>query len=213
MNNHSTQNIHHADAPASADAPGCASPPPSDAVQSAVFAALNAIEENALLRVDATGDASPIYGGIARREVVTLVRVYQAGSIDPVAFALALLLWRHQQPSDDLLKAAAAYFREMYGRKSRRMLTEFARASLLLMGHPPGPISRDLIGHANWWRVQILMYMLQNPKPVYQIREFVQRLKADNLNTDTKDIRAFCKKHNIARDSRPGRPSRKGTQI
>ena len=182
------------------------------AVQSAVCAAVCETEENALLRVDAAaGDASPIYGGLAHRQVVSLIRIYQAGTIDPVAFMLALAWWRTKRLSPALLNATAAYIQNEFGKDEPRLIYEFYRAIALLSGHSPGSINRALIGHVNWWKVQILEYMLQNPKPAYQIREFVRLLKPDSPNIVPKDVRAFCKKHNIARDSRPGRPTKKGT--
>ena len=221
MNNDTTQNTHHADAPTSADAPGCAvaSPPenqsdaapPSNAVQSAVLAALNESEQDALLHVDATGDASPIYGGLSRYEVAMLIRSYQAGTIDLFAFGLALA-WRrgYQNPSVKLQKATTCYFQAMYGKDELRPQAELNRATIALHNHDPATVTRALVGYANWRRIKILEYMLQNPKPAYQIREFVRVLAANGLLLDRKDIRAFCKEHNIARDSRRGRPTKKG---
>ena len=211
MQNDTTQNFNNAAAPASADIPGRAAPPPSDAVQSAVFAALDETEENPLLRLGAAaGDASPIYGGLSRCDVVTLIRIYQAGNKGAWAWMLAVAWWRNSNPSPNLIKATAVCFREVFDSNLPRFMEELARATLPLIGQHPGPIQRTMVGHVDWWKVQVLEYMLQNPKPAYQIREFV-RVIPNDLRVDLKDIRAFCKKHNIARDSRPGRPTKKGT--
>ena len=181
--------------------------------QSAVFAALNETELNALLRADPAGDASPVYGGLSHRQVLLLIRTAQASTIDPFAFMLALALHRGEQPSDTLLKAMAIYFRDARRSNESRMMREFARAFELLLGYPPGPISREQVGHAKWWKIMLLEYMLQNPKPVYRTGEFADLFTANALRIDPREIRAFCIKHNIARDSRPGRPNKKETTL
>ena len=179
--------------------------------QSAVFAALDEAEPNALLRDDAADDSAPIYGGLSRREVLTEIRTAQAGTIDPFAFMLALALHRNEQPSDALLKAMAVYFHDARKSNERRMMREFARAFELLLGYPPGPISREQVGHAKWWKITLLEYMLQNPKPAYRTGEFDDLLAANGLRIDPKEIRTFCENNNIVRDSRPGRPTKKAT--
>jgi len=179
--------------------------------QSAVFVALGESEPNALLRNDAAEDISPIYGGLSRRQVLILIRTAQAGSIDPFAFMLAWARRLNRNPSPARLKALDAYFQE--ADDEPRMVYELWRAMRLLHGYPPGPMSREQVGHAKWWKIMLLEYMLQNPKPAYRTGEFADLLTANGLQIDPREIRAFCIKHNIARDSRPGRPTKKETTL
>ncbi|WP_334318984.1 hypothetical protein OH491_24625 [Termitidicoccus mucosus] len=48
--------------------------------------------------------------------------------------------------------------------------------------------------------------MLNHPSPRYRTRDFIKHLGAQKISVDAKDLRRFCKKHRIARDTRPGRP-------
>jgi hypothetical protein len=48
--------------------------------------------------------------------------------------------------------------------------------------------------------------MLAHPKPAYRLRELARHLESQKIHVDAADIRRFCRKHRIARDTRPGRP-------
>jgi len=100
----------------------------------------------------------------------------------------------------------AVYFRDMRRNNEPRMMREFARAFELLLGYPPGPITREQVGHSKWWKILLLEYMLQNPKPAYRTGEFTDLLTANGLRIDPREVRAFCIQNTIARDSTPGRP-------
>jgi len=148
------------------------------------------------------------YGGLSRLQVSKLVRFYQAGTIDTGPFMLANG-WRQDKPSFALLNLTASYCKDGFRNGQPQLIHQLARAADFFNGHPPGTIGKVEFGHAIWKKLQILKYMLQNPKPTYRTGEFVWMLKAQNIHCDPKDIRDFCKKHNIALDSRRGRPTKK----
>jgi len=208
MKDHIQEKTLHVNALALADAPHCAVALSPEG-QSAVFAAMDEVEPDEQLRDDAAGDFSLTCGGMSSRQALTEIRAYQAGSINPFAFMIALAVHRNKQPSPARSKVIDAYLQA--ADDEPRMMYELWRAMKLLHGQPPGPISREQVGHVNWWKITLLMYMRKNRKPAYSIREFVQVLKANALHVDSKDIRRFCRKHKIKRDSRPGRPQKTGT--
>jgi len=147
----------------------------------------------------------PIYGGLTSQKIVTLVRQYQAGSIETSAFLLAHA-WRKPPRSPfALLNATVQYLQTVFAQDRPNLLHQLARAADFFHGRTPGSISRVQFGHTSWWRLHILYYMLRNPKQAYRIGEFSRYLAAQKINIDPKSIRRFCIRHHIARDERSGR--------
>jgi hypothetical protein len=66
---------------------------------------------------------------------------------------------------------------------------------------------RTAIGYSEWWKLQLVSYVLQNPRPSYRTRELHAHLVALGLKVTPKDIRRFCARHSISRDVRAGRPT------
>ena len=160
---------------------------------------------------------SASYGGITRAEVIQLIRRYQAGGAGAsggIALAPFLLAhaWR-QAPSDTppraaLLLMSGRYFQSAFSDNNtqQNLVRHLTKAEEFFDGQPRGTITRAHFGYANWWKLTVLHYMLNHPKPCYCTRDFSRHLRAQKITVDTKDIRRFCKKHGIARDTRPGRP-------
>lgn len=65
---------------------------------------------------------------------------------------------------------------------------------------------RGLFGHADWWKLNALFYMLRHPRESYRTRELRAHLSDLGIEVGTKDIRRFCTRHGIRRDMRGGRP-------
>ena len=163
--------------------------------------------ETAFLRTEAV-NTPPTYGGLTSHQVVALIRIYQSGNMNTSAFLLAHA-WRQKHRSTlVLLHASAPYLREALSNDRPQLLKELTRAAKFFHGRAPGTIKRTQFRYGDWWKLKVLSYMLQNPKPVYRTGEFHCALAASNLRVDPKDIRRFCAKHNIARDKRPGRPAK-----
>jgi len=88
------------------------------------------------------------------------------------------------------------------------LVTHLAKAAEFFRGQPRGSIARAHFGYVNWWKLSVLHYMRNHPKPRYCTRDFSRHLAAQKISVDSKDIRRFCQKHGIVRDTRPGRPLR-----
>ena len=151
------------------------------------------------------------YGGLSRATVWRLIRRYQAGSIDVGAFML-VYGWRFPESVSGgrirLQRASAAFFDEAIHQNRPHLLRHAAKACDYLADKQRGAIGRSEFGYANWWKLSVLDYLLQHPKPQYRTGELQRHLAAQRLTVHVKDIREFCKKHGIQRDSRAGRPRR-----
>lgn len=154
-------------------------------------------------------DADRIYGGLSWTEVETLVRRYHAGTLDVGAFML-VHRWRASASPDGtpsrLADAAVALLDAVIRHGDTRLLSHVRKAVAFLDEFGTAQPCRAALGHVNWWKVSTLLYMLNHPKPAYRTRELRAHLAAQGLDIETKDLRRFCAKHGIRRDSRAGRP-------
>lgn len=156
-----------------------------------------------------------IYGGLTWKEIEILVRRYHAGTIDAGAFLLAHD-WRKQAAdghtaSFRLVRAGSALLDDALRNRQKRLLRHIGKAMDFLDQSTDARTRRMALGHVNWWKVSLLLYLLNHPKPAYRIREFNTHLTSLGLEIEPKNIRRFCSLHKILRDIRPGRPSLKHT--
>ncbi|OAM89985.1 hypothetical protein OH491_16780 [Termitidicoccus mucosus] len=175
------------------------------------------IDTAALARTHALApvSASP-HGGLTRAQMIHLIRRYQAdgaGNIALVPFLIAHA-WRQAPdgapPSAALLLMGGIFFQAVFAgdTPSSSLIRHLAKAVEFFHGQPLGSITRAHFGYVNWWKLSVLHYMLNHPKPCYRTRDFARHLAVQKITVDTKDLRRFCKKHGITRDIRPGRPRR-----
>jgi len=155
--------------------------------------------------------AAPTHGGLTRARLHALIRRHQAG---PLALAPFLLIaaWR-KTATDKTARPAALiatekFFNTTLAGDAPAHFRQLARAAAFFQGAAPGAIDKTHYGHAKWWQMNILLYMLAHPKPAYRTREFTRHLASQKLPIDPADIRRFCRKHHITRNPRPGRPKR-----
>ncbi|AWI09542.1 hypothetical protein [Ereboglobus luteus] len=154
------------------------------------------------------------YGGLTRAQVVRLVRRYQSGGASGINLLPFLLIhaWRqlpnNARPSAALLLMGGMVLQELFSDKlsSLQLMRHFTKAVEFFHGQLHGTITRMHFGYVNWWKLSVLHYMLNHPKPCYCTRDFSQHLAAQKISVDPKDLRRFCQKHGIVRDTRPGRP-------
>ena len=165
-------------------------------------------DETARLRAT-YATAAPTHGGLTRSQIFALIRRHQAG---PLALAPFLLIaaWR-KAATDKTARPAALLATELFinaslAENAPPHLHQLAHAATFFQGAAPRAIGKTHYGHAKWWQLNILLYMLAHPKPAYQMRELARHLESQKIRVDTADIRRFCRKHNIIRDLRPGRP-------
>jgi hypothetical protein len=147
------------------------------------------------------------YGGLRRPEVEGWIRRYQSGSLHPATFQLALA-WRRttgtQPASPSLVRASAAFLAEALGRDKRGLLRQLVRIERFFRARQK--LGRAAYGYLNRWKVQVLLYVLNHPKPCYRTGELSAFLATRKIRVSGKLIRRFCTRHGIARDTRPGRP-------
>ena len=159
-------------------------------------------------------ESATAYGGLTRAQVVQLIRRYQSGGAGNITLAPFLLAhaWRQAPagapPNAALLLISGMFLQEMFSNEAQALplIRHLAKAVEFFHGQPRGSITRAHFGYVNWWKLHVLHYMLNHPKPRYCTREFSRHLTAQKITVDTKDLRRFCQKHGIVRDIRPGRP-------
>jgi hypothetical protein len=150
------------------------------------------------------------HGGLARSTVEQIIRSYQATGTDLGAYLLAASWKRAKAPESDprLLRAGRRFLAEVCGNSRPKLLKGLAQSVRLVGDRPETAPSKTAYGFTNWWKLSLLLYVLNHPKPRYRIRELCAHLAAQHLLVGATSVRAFCRKHGIARDRRAGRPGR-----
>ena len=130
------------------------------------------------------------------------IRRYQSGSLHPATFQL-VLAWRRtnrtQPASPSLVRASAAFLAEALGRDNRGLLRQFVRIERFFRARQE--LGRAAYGHLHRWKVHLLLYVLNHPKPCYRTRDLTAYLATKRIRVSGKLIRRFCTRHGIARDS------------
>jgi len=169
--------------------------------------------DNRSLRIEAAAlrqqMPARIYGGLTWSEVEGLVRHYQAGKIDLGTFLL-VNEWRREADGGfeppRLTLASAEWFGKVVRAGETRLLRQVGKTLRFLASLEKAPKRRGLFGHTDWWKLNVLFYMLRHPRESYRTREFRAYLADLGMEVGTKDIRRFCSRHRIRRDVRAGRP-------
>jgi len=146
------------------------------------------------------------YGGLTWNGVTTLVRHYQAGTVDLGVFLLAHD-WQTAGKSTPALMWAGIELLELTvptGR--RRPLKHLNKALAFLKKYETPAQRRSSFGYADWWKLHALFYILRHPCDSYRTRDLRGHLAEIGLEISAKDIRRFCTRHGIRRDMRAGRP-------
>ena len=65
---------------------------------------------------------------------------------------------------------------------------------------------RAVLGHPDWWKLNVLLYILRHPATAYPARELQAHLGRMGIKVTSRDIRRFCAHCGIRRDARAGRP-------
>lgn len=165
-------------------------------------------EEQNRLKAELPQLARP-YGGLTWNEMEKLVRHYQAGTLDLGTFLLAHA-WRSTggpgTASPALLCAVGRFLDAVVHDKQEKLLRHFVKALRLLEHFDQPAKRRTALGYQERWKLRVLFYMLRHPRASYRTRELRSHLAAHGLEVSPKDLRRFCTRHGIRRDSRAGRP-------
>ena len=157
-----------------------------------------------------------IFGGLNWREVEGLVGQFRAGRADLAAYLLALQ-WRRAgdaaSKSPHLMRCAAAFLDPALRTGDRHRLNQLRTAVALVAASVSPRKRRTAIGYSEWWKLQLVTYLLQNPRPNYRTRDLHAHLIGLGLKVSAKDIRRFCARHAISRDMRAGRPTGARTRV
>jgi hypothetical protein len=150
------------------------------------------------------------YGGLTRIQVEQLIRYYQAaGSVDLGAFLLAQH-WRNNQRkgSATLIRATMSFLDAIVKSGRVALLNDFAKALSYLETFKNKAKRASTVGYQDWWKLNLSLYLLQNPRKAYRMRDVTAHLKTLGLKIDLRQIQRFCIQHGIARDTSAGRPRR-----
>lgn len=146
------------------------------------------------------------YGGLTYSEVETLIRHYQSGGIDLGIFLLAQNWESTGYASPASIWAGLHLLETSMPGRQWRMLKQLGKAFTFLRRYESKAKRRTLVGYADWWKVQLLCYLLRHPREAYRTRDLLAYLATRGIEVSTKDIRRFCIRHRIRRDMRAGRP-------
>jgi hypothetical protein len=148
------------------------------------------------------------FGGLTWDEMESLVRRYEARTLPLHVFLLARD-WRKAgkaaKASPRLLRAGAEFLDVAIRSGDKRALAQLGSAVGLLAGFQPSRL-QTTFGHADWWKLHALVYMMRHPREAYRTREVRAHLATLALRISSLDFRRFCKRHSIRRDERAGRP-------
>jgi len=153
------------------------------------------------------------YGGRSYGEITKLIRQYQAGALDLGTFMLAREWLNAKGAAKDslrLMRSAAEFVDAVVSGKTH-LLSHFEKSLQLVALFHNKAKRRQTVGHANWWKLQLLIYILRNPRPSYPMRELRVYLASIGLVINLDEIRRFCRLNGIERDTRGGRPRSKRT--
>ena len=157
-----------------------------------------------------------IYGGLTWSDVEGLVRHYQAGKIDLGTFLLVNEWQRETGTACEpprLILASAEWFGQVVRAGDTRLLRHVGKTLKFLGVLETASRRRGLFGHTDWWKLNVLFYILRHPRESYRTREFRAYLSDLGIEVGTKDIRRFCSRHGIGRDMRAGRPKQGGSRL
>jgi hypothetical protein len=149
------------------------------------------------------------FGGLSEARILALIKRYQGGGMDVMTFLL-VRLWTRLAASGrtgvpaGFLDAITAHWTALASDPSGRLVSDFQRAVRFFRERSDHVISEADFGYANSWKIHVLLYILDYPKPRYQVGELHANLPVKYRHVDRRSIRQFCRENGIRRDQRPG---------
>lgn len=157
------------------------------------------------------------YGGLTELELLALIKGYQAGLQDVSTFAL-VRFWRRFAAAkvDDvplaLQLATATHFGRLANDDSGRLARELQEVLRFFRHRSNQALGAADFGHADSWKIQLLLHLLDHPRPAYKVSALRSALSPTHVGVASREIRRFCQRHGIRRDERPGRPPEAASQ-
>lgn len=146
------------------------------------------------------------FGGLSLGEVETLIRRFQAGTIDLGTFQLVREWHTTGHASPAVMWAGLQFLDALLPARDWRLHKHLRKAFSFHAHFGKQAKRRASFAPAGWWKTQVLLYMLGHPRPAYRTGELREHLASLGVEVSTKDIRRFCSLHGIRRDVRGGRP-------
>ena len=149
------------------------------------------------------------YGGLSEARVLALIKRYQGSGMDVMTFLL-VRLWtrlaaagRTDVPAA-FIDAITGHWTALATDTSGRLTRDFLRAVRFFSERSGRTIGEADYGHANTWKIHVLVHILDHPRFRYQVGELHANLPVKYRHVDRRAIRQFCKEHGIRRDQKPG---------
>ena len=149
------------------------------------------------------------HGGLSEARILALIKRYQGGGMDTMTFLL-VRLWTRLAASGRtdvpaaFIDAITGHWAAVASDHSGRLARDFLRVVRFFRERSDRAIAEADFGHANSWKIHVLLYILDYPKPRYQVGELHGNLPLKYQHVDRRAIRQFCKEHGIRRDQKPG---------
>lgn len=147
-----------------------------------------------------------VYGGLTWSEVAQLAHQCQAGALDLGVFLLVRDWPKSGEVSPALMWAGLALLDSVLPTGRRRLLRHLNEALAFVRTYEDKDRRRSTVGYADWWKLQLLLYVLRHPREFYSTRKLRAHLVNLGVSIPAQDIRRFCTRHGIKRDMRAGRP-------
>jgi hypothetical protein len=149
------------------------------------------------------------FGGLSLHEVELLIRCYQAGRIDVGTFLLVRDWNKPGEASPALVWAGVQFLDSLIAARDWRLHSHLANAFTFLARFGGKGKRRAAFSPRDWWRAQVLFYILRHPRAAYRTRELRAHLASLGVEVSTREMRRFCSRHGIRRDERAGRPRKR----
>lgn len=150
-----------------------------------------------------------LHGGLSRTQVLALIMRHQFERMDLRTFFLVRLWMRflatgRQEIPVGLCSATLDHWRALITDSEGRLMQDAMRAVRFFNERSKRPIGETDFGYINTWKIHVLLYILDRPKTRYQVAELCAALPQKYRGLDRRQIRRFCQRHGIRRDTKPG---------
>ncbi|PTY07966.1 hypothetical protein DB347_07030 [Opitutaceae bacterium EW11] len=148
-----------------------------------------------------------LYGGLTWSQLEKLIAQHRAAKTDLGAY-LFTAAWHasgKRAPRSPLLIRAALDLMDA-AFADPRLFRQLERLIAHTRDNADRASRRAALGYTDWWKLNVLLYMLRHPRGAYPIREFRAHLARRGMNVSVKYLQRFCTQHGIKRDVRAGRP-------
>jgi len=152
------------------------------------------------------------HGGLSKGRILALIVSFQYELMDLKTFLLVRLWLRfiatgRAEFPVGLCRITTKHWSAMVADPTGRLMRDAMHAIRFFHERSNRSIGELDFGHNNSWKIHLLLHILEYPKPRYQVAELQAGLPAKYRHVTQRLIRRFCQRHDIRRDTNPGRPA------